>query len=802
MQSWQAHNSAGESFGEALLTSWRSATPAEASSGSRHNGKGKAMRKSVFFVLFIPLLVNAQNTSQRVEGHVLDQRGSAVSHASVTLRNALNGTSQQAETTTGGEYIFNSVSPGEYVLTASASGLATATRQVQIKSGAETSSADIKLALVTVEQNVTVVSASRVEELQQDSPLPIDVVTQQRIQRTGFENVADVLGEIPGVVTRNNSSFSGSSGQVIDGIPSADVLVLQDGLPLIGARGINSGIIDLGQQNIGRLDRIEVVRGAASSLYGTDAVGGVINLITHQPTHPFEGGFRISGGSLSAFDGALDLGTQYKKLTAFTDLELHRIDPYTLVPGNESTIGADNQRYDGMVKLGYSFSPRASIGYTGNAYHNHATGKNTDITGEADSGYDSSTSNDSTQTHALVGNFLPTSTTTVQARLYESRFDSNSWSNPLNSDNSVGAQFDYGNLYERYHRADATISQQIGSWNFLQGGDEWVQDSYRGLNRIVGDDHGQQVTTNDVWLQERIQPWKRLIVDLGGRYNHHSLYGDHVVPKVGLVYKVTDNLTLRGAYGKGFRSPTIGELYYLLLHPEYFYQVIGNPTLRPENSESWSAGAGYQLNRFSIDLMLYRNNLNHLINYIDAGFPMTEAQLQALLGQYGIPPTFGAIPFVETFVYTNVDQAYTQGVNLRGSVLLNRNLRLDGFYAYVDPYSITDKQTLPEVSRNSGYLRAEYVSRRLGLVANIRGNFFGKWLIDPSSGTHEQKYAMWNFYLSKDLNDLAHGLQEYVAVENLANSRDSLLNQASPTYDRTDYGRTFRIGLRYTFPHE
>ncbi len=115
------------------------------------------------------------------------------------------------------------------------------------------------------------------------------MVTKQRIERTGFESVADVLGELPGIVTRNNASYSGSSQEQIDGVASQDVLVLQDGLPIVGARGINSGIIDLDQQNIGRLDRIEVVRGAASSLYGTDAIGGVINMITHEPTHPFEG---------------------------------------------------------------------------------------------------------------------------------------------------------------------------------------------------------------------------------------------------------------------------------------------------------------------------------------------------------------------------------------------------------------------------------------------------------------------------------------------------------------------------------
>ncbi len=757
------------------------------------------MRKRfVVFLFLVSALACAQVPQKTLSGHVLDPSGNAVTHAAITLRNTLSGAGLATESGASGEYSFSGVEPGEYVLTASASGFAAQTRIITAKSDIPSANIDISLAVASVQQTVTVVSGSRVEELQQDSPLPVDVKTKQQIERTGFESVADVLSELPGVVTRNNASYSGSSQEMIDGVASQDILVLQDGLPIVGARGINSGIIDLDQQNIGRLDHVEVVRGAASSLYGTDAIGGVINMITHEPTHPLEGGLRISGGDLGVVDGDLDLGSQWKKLTAYTDLEMHRIDSYSLVPGDESTVGANNRRYDAFLKLRYRFNPRASIGYTGDAYHNDANGKNDDYTGTAASGYDYAASTDSTQTHAIVGDFLPTSTTAVQARLYEARYDSNSYSNPINADNSLGPEFDYGNLYERYHRADATVSQQIGTWQFLQGGDEWVQDSYRGLNRIVGNDDGQQITTNDLWLQDRIQ-WKRLIVNLGGRYNHHSLYGSHVVPKVGLVYRVNGHWTVRSAYGKGFRSPTIGELYYLLLHPEYGYQVLGNPTLQPERSESWSVGGDYQVNRYSLGVTLYRNNLNHLINYIYAGMPTDEAELEALLAEYGIPLSFGAEPGLMTFVYTNVDQAYTQGINLKGSVLLSRSLRVDGFYAYLDPYDVTDKETLTERSRNSGYFRAEYSAPRLGFVANIRGNYFGRYLITPTPVEHEQAYAIWNLYGSKEI---CPGLQVYGAIENLGNSRDSLLTQNPPTYDRTDYGRTFRIGLRYTFPHE
>lgn len=754
-------------------------------------------RKVLTFLLITYVTLRAQTAVHQFEGRILDPQGTVVVHALVTLRNTLTGIARQVTTNDDGTYKFPDVAPGEYTVTASASGLATQARSVEARTDTPIESCDITLPLSTVQQSVTVISGSRVQELQRDSPLPIDLVTRQRILRTGYETVADVLGEITGIVTRNNASFSGGSQQQIDGVASQDVLVLQDGLPIVGARGIKSGIIDLDQQNIGKVDRIEVVRGAASSLYGSEAVGGVINLITREPTEPLEGSIRLSGGSLGALDSGVDLGTHWKKFSLFADLESHGIGSYTLLPGNESTIGADQQRYDGLFKLRYNFDPKFSLGFSATAYHNEATGKNTDASGTATSGYDRAKSHDSTQSYALVADFLPTAKTVIQGRLYTSRYDENSYQYPIDAAGSLGPQFDYGDLHEQYRRIDATLSRELGSRQLVQGGDEWVQDQYRGLNRLVGDDAGQQVTTNDFWLQDRIQPTRNLLITLGGRYNHHSLYGSHLVPKVGAVYRISDHWTIRGAYGKGFRSPTIGELYYRLEHPEYFYQVIGNPTLSPERSESYSLGGDYQKNRFSIGVTLYRNNLNRLINYTFAGFPVSNRQLQAILTQYGVPAYFGAQPFLATYIYTNIDQAYTQGVNLKGSLLLTRRLRLDAAYSYLDPYDKGSHQILMERSRNQGYFKTEYVSRRWGFIANIRANFFGRWLIDPTRNTHEPVYAIWKLYGSKDITQR---VQFYAAIDNLTNSRDPLLAQSPPIYDRTDYGRTFRIGMRYTFP--
>jgi outer membrane receptor for ferrienterochelin and colicins len=418
-----------------------------------------------------------------------------------------------------------------------------------------------------------------VAELEDESPMPVAAVTKEQIRDTGYEQVADVLSEIPGIITHGQSYGVGLVGaEQINGIDSKETLILQDGLPIPGGSGIQSGYIDLNQQDVGKFERVEVVEGAASSLYGTDAIGGVINLITREPEHPFDLDANLSEGSLGTVDGRLALGSKWKNLTAFTDLESHHVDSFSLLRNDPTTAGANENRQDILLKLRYQFNPRAALGFTSSAYQDQLSGR----TADAGPVLTRLGSNESTQTFALTGDFMPTDATTLQARLYSSRYNQNSHSNLLLNGTEGGA-FDQGNLNENYHRADATVGQQWGSRQFLHGGVEWAQDltgAITGWWAATQDNKSRRMTC------DRIQAFRNLTVTLGGRYQHHSSYGSHVVPKAGLVYRVNDHLLLRASFGQGFRAPNLGELYYHLLHLEYGYQVIGNPGLRPETSKA------------------------------------------------------------------------------------------------------------------------------------------------------------------------------------------------------------------------
>ena len=463
-------------------------------------------------------------------------------------------------------------------------------------------------------------------------------------------------------------------------------------------------------------------------------------------------------------DGRIDLGSRWKKLTFFTDLESHRQDAYSLIPGDRTSLGPNFERSDIFTKLRYALTDRAAIGFSATAYHNHQTGLNNSTLGLT-----LGTSNDSTQSYALTGDFILTRSTTLEARAYTSRYDENSRTNY--ADSSAPA-FGFANLNERYHRLDATVSQQVGAWQLLQGGVEWAQDLYRGANRLVGDNAGQRVTTNDVWLEDRLQPFGRLTLTLGGRLQHHSRYGNHLVPKVGVVYRLTDHVVLRGSYGKGFRArwsllPVCNRLY-----------------LRP-NSESFGAPAPLVA------------NLNDLS--IRFGTPQTPAQLAALLSPYGIPLSFNPLLNRLTFVYLNLNRARTEGFEVNGDVAILRGVRVDGAYTLLEGVDRSTGLALPQRHRHQGYLKAEYNNQRWGTLANLRATFFSKWPLNPAAGTYGYGYQIWDLYASKRL---PAGIQAFGAIDNLANSTDRKLNNPVPSFDRPDYGRTFRIGLRYSFTRE
>jgi outer membrane receptor for ferrienterochelin and colicins len=150
-----------------------------------------------------------------------------------------------------------------------------------------------------------------------------------------------------------------------------------------------------------------------------------------------------------------------------------------------------------------------------------------------------------------------------------------------------------GSLEERFGKADLTVARTLGARQLLQGGLEWSRSYYDGTNRVRDEGRGHKADTAVVWGQHRWSATDRLTTTLGVRVDGRSGFETAVSPKVAANFRLTPDLVARASYGRRFRAPDLGRLYYRFLSPSNFYQVIGKPALDAEYVHSWQVGTEY-----------------------------------------------------------------------------------------------------------------------------------------------------------------------------------------------------------------
>jgi outer membrane receptor for ferrienterochelin and colicins len=741
-----------------------------------------------------------------LRGRVTDSGGAVITGASVTLSNLGTGLERVVSTDASGGFTFSWLRGGRYRLTASAAGFATVSREIEAVASEPVS---FTLEPAALAERVTVVSGSRQEELRESLNTKVDVIGRNRIRDTGYESVAEVLQELPGVVTRRGSQGAGAAGEQVQGIDSRQVLTLFDGQPIIGAKGIKRGVVNLDRQSVNTLERIEVVKGAASALYGSDAIGGVINQISRDPVYPIETSFTTSGGSQGRFDTRGDAGFALNKFSAFFSGERHKQNPFDLTPTTFDTTGAGYHRYDALAKVKYKFTSNFALSAWARGYWNSERGRARGEEGNQESFID-----EDAQSFNLAGDWQINERTTTQARGYLTRFDEITNSKLLPS----GVPVAPGNLFERLGKVDASFSRIQGEHQFIQAGAEWLTNTYSGINRLQ-DDKGNDIDFASVWAQDRISFANRVTATVGLRFDHHSIFGSAVSPKAGLNVRVTDYWRVRASYGRGFRAPDLGQLFYRFLNPTNLYQVIGNPNLRPEYANSVQLGSEFTApnRRARFGVNVFRNDIEDLIDSVSLGLVATPQQLQQIAEREGIDltafrPALGRL----LFLYKNIAKAVTQGVEFDGDVSLARGFSLGGAYTYLHARDTANNLPLLNRHKHQGHARLAWESNaRVGLRANLRGTFYSKWIntlatVNPATGVVTSPdvippgFSLWDFYAAKRIY---RGMELFGAVDNFTDSRDPNVGKLAangtplPIY-RPELGRTFRVGLRWTWAQE
>lgn len=303
---------------------------------------------------------NGTASGGSISGRIVDQQGAAVAGASITLRLPVAGQERATTTSADGAYRFDNVSAGSYRLSAASPGFSAETKELTLAAG-EQRETEITLTPGTISEVVTV-TATRNATLSTDTPVPVSVIGRPELEKKTLVTIGDLFRDLPGVSTVNEGPFQVRPR--IRGLDSNRVLIMVDGERLNNTRTstFNSGI-EIGLVDVDQIESVEVARGSGSVLYGTDALGGTINILTRDVPSRTDSGFRFGGG----LNGLLSSNETGRRGSAFVTLSsrlfalrvaqtLDRFDNYHSGPvpagsgqrdGSDSATEVPNSQYHG-----------------------------------------------------------------------------------------------------------------------------------------------------------------------------------------------------------------------------------------------------------------------------------------------------------------------------------------------------------------------------------------------------------------------------------------------------------------------
>ena len=512
----------------------------------------------------------------------------------------------------------------------------------------------------------TVVTATRVPTLIEQIPAGVTVITRRQLEQAGATTLADALALVPGLVPVASGGPGGNTSVFIRGTNSDHVLVLRDGVPLNDPSDPGAAF-NFGVDTLASVDRIEIVRGPMSSLYGSGAIGGVINIITRRGSGPAHGTVTLGAGlpatgeaaaTLAGGSGLWDyrlgaqaLDTTYgdtipKRETVYAGhREFYRGDSgslelgYTPRPGTRLFLGLDGRTSAFSLKE-HGFPTYDSQAYRGydNAW-NGRLGATTTLFGYWDSAL--TLAHLQTDRHYVQPlEALDPNAASGDSRYHGAR-DMLSWNNTLHVAAS-GALSDAAVLFGYEHRLDSSNSRL----DLVAGGFPYVS----AVRASATSDAGH------AGLQGTL--WHRLSLTADIRGEHARYGGGAVTWRLGAVLAVPEIRShLHAAYGTAFRAPS---LYDLFGQDNYGY--VGNPALKPERSQGYEIGWTTDLplasrpKGLSLDVTYFENDINDLIQTeFNASFTASTQQNVARARSRGVEVTLTARPAV----WLTADLTYT-----------------------------------------------------------------------------------------------------------------------------------------------
>ncbi|MGL6336492.1 TonB-dependent vitamin B12 receptor [Aeromonas jandaei] len=453
---------------------------------------------------------------------------------------------------------------------------------------------------LTIPVNPTmVVTATRVAQPASSVLAPVNVVTRDEIDRLQAQTVTDVVKTLPGVEVVSNGGRGQMSSLRVRGGTSSQTLVLVDG---VRSASLTAGMTELNNLPLNQVERIEYIRGPRATIYGSDAIGGVINIITRPDKGTNQHKFNIGAGShqqrQAAFSSSSQVGEagQLKVAGGFDDEEGYNVHP---LPGINDGDRHGHQGYNAMLD------------------YQQALGSNWDLFGTTRWFRNIAQYDNSYVAHQRNETWSENQSYQLGSRYHNERYLSElrgafSKQDAYDYPDSSGRDQARDRLYTRQYSLNWVNSLKLNELWTLGGGADWQRDMLDDRSRSSGSPYPAGAKERDntgvyALAQFDNQTWQG---ELSGRSDDNEQYGRHNTWQTGAGWRFAEDYRLSARYGTGFRAPSFNDLYY---------PGLGNPNLKPEESKSSELMLDGQTAGVEWRMTGYRNDFEQMIQWAPNG---------------------------------------------------------------------------------------------------------------------------------------------------------------------------------------
>ncbi|WP_329905169.1 TonB-dependent receptor [Porphyromonas pogonae] len=642
--------------------------------------------------------------------------------------------------------------------------------------------------------NTVVVTGTGTKHFLKNTPSPVKVLGALDIKRAGITSFQEALTMLDPSLSFSNNSMG--SYLTLNGLSNKYVLILIDGKKLTGD---TAGNIDLSRINVSNIRKIEILKGAGSALYGSDAIGGVINIITNEPSNLISVTSNSKIETHKQFTQQLNADITTEKIGSYTSFTHEQSEGWQLsdvdIDGKPTPFMASGGSRNNIFNQKFTFTPIKPLSFylsgglfdrtdvhEGYPYSMDYAGHNIDFGSKYYWGHEQYISLD------------------IHSDNYKSE--------KTYREENKKAKINPGDVSltkkQRYFSGNLKGTFKTWDWGQAILGAEYIRENLERPDANL--DKG--VYTIALYGQEEVSFADKFKAVLGARAVKHETAGSSFTPKALLMYS-PGKFNFRAQYSIGFRAPGLEELNYFLIKGSTL--VIGNENLKPEKSNYGSLNAEYAGNSFNFSVTGYINHVKDMIAGTTQMLKNMTADEQKAIKER-VAKEFGdaALKAVKNVKqYGNLDQALIKGFETNASYFFNFGLTLSANYSYVSAkgksYDTKAKEylwtPLERSIRHTGTFNANYTHSwdHYKLNVNLLGRVQSKrYYVLRDEDRSAPGFGLWNFVTRHTFSGFkGFILEPSVGVNNILNYKDD--RPYGTNYATINPGRTYFASLLVKF---